>query len=467
MVTPPFMEPFRIKSVEPIPFPTAEERRNSLAQAGFNLFRVPARQVTVDLLTDSGTAAMSAAQWSAVFSGDESYAGARSYEGFEAVVRELTGMPEVIPVHQGRAAERILFGTLLRPGEISVANTHFDTTAASVAAAGARCIDLPGRPDLPGNTEDSGLFGGNIDLEGLERVLRGPEKVRCVVLTVTDNAGGGQPVSPANLAEVRRLCAPRGIGVLLDASRFAENAYLVTRRDPEWVRASIPDVARAMFDLADGCFASLKKDGLANTGGLIALRDAALARDCRNRLIEVEGFPTYGGLAGRDLEALTKGLHEVMDPRYLEYRAESASWFADQLETAGFPVLRPTGCHAVYVDAAAKLAHIPAPELPATALANALYLAGAVRVTDLGTLVFGGPDPEGGPDRPAPREWVRFALPRRVYTRNHLEYVADIAAQVAAKATALSGYRILEQARTLRHFTAVLAPLGEPVPFEH
>ncbi|WP_031470877.1 tryptophanase [Sciscionella sediminilitoris] len=455
------MEPFRIKSVEPIPFPTAAQRRNSLAQAGFNLFRVPARQVTVDLLTDSGTAAMSAAQWSAVFSGDESYAGARSYEGFEAVVRELTGMPEVIPVHQGRAAERILFGALLRPGEISVANTHFDTTAASVTAAGAPCVDLPCCVD---STDE---FGGNIDLEGLERVLRGPERVRCVVLTVTDNAGGGQPVSPANLAEVRRLCAPRGITVLLDASRFAENAYLVTRRDPEWARTSIPDVVRAMFDLADGCFASLKKDGLANTGGLIALRDTALARDCRDRLIEVEGFPTYGGLAGRDLEALTQGLREVVDPRYLEYRAESASWFAGQLEAAGFPVLRPTGCHAVYVDAAALLPHIPAAELPATALANALYLAGAVRVTDLGTLVFGGPDPEGGPDRPAPREWVRFALPRRVYTRNHLEYVAGIAAQVAAKATALSGYRILEQARTLRHFTAVLAPLGEPVPFEH
>jgi tryptophanase len=455
---PAFMEPFRIKMVEPIPFPTAAERRKTLVAAGYNLFRVPARAITIDLLTDSGTSAMSSAQWSALLSGDESYAGARSFERFETVVRELTGYEEVLPVHQGRGAERILLSRVLRPGDVSVSNTHFDTTRASVEAAGATAIDLPVAAG------ESQPFGGDIDLDALAELLAGPggAGVRCVVLTITNNAGGGQPVSLRNVAGARRLCDRHGVLLLLDASRFAENAYLITLRDPEHANRTPREVAQEVFALADGCWASLKKDGIANIGGLIAVRDPELARRCRNQLIEVEGFPTYGGLAGRDLDALAQGLLEVTDPQYLRYRADMACWFGQRLTEAGLPVLQPTGCHAVYVDAAELLPDMPAHELPATALANELYLAGGVRVSELGTLVFGRADPNGGPDVPAPRELVRFALPRRVYTQSHLDYVAEVAGGVASKAGEIPGYRIVEQADTLRHFTAVLSPLDGP-----
>lgn len=453
---PAFMEPFRIKAVEPIPFPSAGEREAALADAGYNIFRVPARLITIDLLTDSGTSAMSAAQWSALFSGDESYAGARSYERFEQVVRELTGYPEVIPVHQGRAAERILLHQLLGDGDVSVSNTHFDSTRASVEAAGAAAVDLPVEHD------ETTPFGGDIDIDRLRELLSGPAgaRVRCVVLTVTNNANGGQPVSVGNASIVRRICDEHDIPLLLDASRFAENAYLVLTRSPGLADSSPTEIARAIFGLADGCWASLKKDGVANIGGLIALHDAALARRCRAKVIETEGFPTYGGLAGRDLDALAQGLVEVTDVDYLRYRAESARWFADELERAGLPVVRPTGCHAVYVDAGALLPHIPPHQLPATALVNELYLAGAVRTTELGTLVFGRPGPSGSPDIPAPRELVRFALPRRVYTANHLRYVAESAERVVAKAADLRGYRIAEQdGGPMRQFTASLLPV--------
>jgi tryptophanase len=448
------MEPFRIKAVEPIPFPSRGQCRAALAAAGYNLFRVPSSSITVDLLTDSGTGAMSAAQWSALMSGDESYAGARSFERFEAVVRELTGYSEVLPVHQGRAAERILLGAVLEPGQISLSNTHFDTTRASVEAARAVALDLPVAAAAPQP------FGGDIDLDAMRYVLTSAEgaDVRCVVLTVTNNAGGGQPVSLENIAEVRRMCDDHGVLLLLDASRFAENAYLITERDPEYARSSPREVAEKIFGLADGCWASLKKDGIGNIGGLIALRDPELADRCREQVIAVEGFPTYGGLAGRDLEALAQGLLEVTNPDYLRYRADSARWFGVQLTEAGLPVLQPTGCHAVYVDAARLLPTIPAHELPATVLANELYLAGAVRTSWLGTLVFGRVNPEGGPDIPAPQELVRFALPRRVYTRTHLEYVAETAADVVAKADSLTGYHITRQSASLRHFTAVLEP---------
>lgn len=452
---PAFMEPFRIKSVEPIPFPTPEQRQRALVDAGYNLFRVPARAITIDLLTDSGTSAMSAAQWSALLSGDESYAGAASFERFEAVVQQLTGYPEVIPVHQGRAAERILLGSLLRPGDLSVSNTHFDTTRASIEWAGATALDLPVEQSRPQP------FGGDIDLSALEDRLAGPDgsRIRCVVLTVTNNAGGGQPVSMGNVAGARRLCDKHGVTLLLDASRFAENAYLITERDPDYAHRRPREIAHTIFSMTDGCWASLKKDGIGNIGGLIALRDTHLARRCRDQLIAVEGFTTYGGLAGRDLDALAQGLLEVTEPGYLRYRAQTARWFGEQLADVGLPVLRPTGCHAVYVDAARLLPHVPAERLPATALANALYLAGAVRVSELGTLVFGRVSPNGGPDVPAPRELVRFALPRRVYTKSHLEHVVETAAITAAKAADIPGYQIVEQAETLRHFTAVLQPV--------
>lgn len=452
---PAFMEPFRIKAVEPISFPSRQERAAALSAAGYNLFRVPARVITIDLLTDSGTGAMSAAQWSALVSGDESYAGARSFERFESVVRELTGYPEVLPVHQGRAAERILLSVLLGRGTVSLSNTHFDTTRASVEAVGAAALDLP----IPVGASPVD-FAGDIDLDALEHTLDGPAgaDVRCVVLTITNNASGGQPVSVANATGARRLCDRYGIALLLDASRFAENAYLITARDPARAQRSPREAAQELFALADGCWASLKKDGIGNIGGLIALRDADLARRCREALIQTEGFPTYGGLAGRDLDALAQGLQEVTDLAYLRYRAESAEWLAASLEAAGMPVVRPVGCHAVYVDAAELVGH-PPHRLPATALANELYLAGGVRVSELGTLVFGRVDPTGGPDLPAPRELVRFALPRRVYTRSHLDYVAEVAADVVAKADTIPAYRILEQADTLRHFTAVVAPM--------
>jgi len=448
------MEPFRIKSVEPIPFPTAEQRRTALVDAGYNLFRVPSRAITIDLLTDSGTNAMSTAQWAAMITGDESYAGARSFEHFQSVVRDLTGYDEVIPVHQGRAAERILLGNLLKPGDVSISNTHFDTTRAAIESAGATAVDLPAGQTTPAT------LGGDIDLGLLEDWLCGADgqRVRSVVLTITNNAGGGQPVSLANVTAVRRICDQHQVPLLLDASRFAENAYLITEREPDQSHRSPRDVAQAVFSLADGCWASLKKDGIANIGGMIALRDAELARRCREQLIAFEGFPTYGGLAGRDLDALAQGLLEVTDPVYLRYRAQTTRWFGEQLTDAGLPVLQPTGCHAVYVDAAKLLSHIPTHQLPATALANELYLTGAVRVSELGTLVFGRVDPDGGVDVAAPRELVRFALPRRVYTKSHLEYVVEVAAGVAAKAAQIPGYRITEQSTTLRHFTAVLEP---------
>lgn len=449
-----FMEPFRIKTVEPIPFPTADQRRTALAHAGYNLFRVPSRAITIDLLTDSGTNAMSAAQWAALISGDESYAGATSFEHFDTVVRDLTGYDEVLPVHQGRAAERILLGNVLEAGDVSLSNTHFDTTRAAVESTGATAVDLPIDQGAPS------AFGGNIDLDLLDDRLGGADGhlVRCIVLTITNNATGGQPVSLANVAGVRQLCDRYGVMLLLDASRFAENAYLISEREPGHSHRRPREIAHMLFSLADGCWASLKKDGLANIGGLIALRDPELARRCREQLIAFEGFPTYGGLAGRDLDALAQGLLEVTEPAYLQYRARAARWFGEQLTDAGLPVIQPTGCHAVYVDAGELLPHVPPHQLPATALANEMYLAGAVRVSDLGTLVFGRIAPDGD-DIAAPRELVRFALPRRVYTKSHLEYVADVATTVAAKATQITGYRITEQATTLRHFTAVLTPL--------
>jgi tryptophanase len=371
-------------------------------------------------------------------------------------VRELTGYDEVIPVHQGRAAERILLGNLLKQGDVSISNTHFDTTRASVESTGATAVDLP-----VGQTSPSTL-GGDIDLDLLGERLGAADghRVRCVVLTITNNASGGQPVSLANAAAVRRLCDQHRVLLLLDASRFAENAYLITEREPGQSHRSPREVAHALFSLADGCWASLKKDGIANIGGLIALRDPELARRCREQLIAFEGFPTYGGLAGRDLDALAQGLLEVTDPAYLRYRAHTTRWFGEQLTEAGLPVIQPTGCHAVYVDAAELLPHIEPHQLPATALANELYLAGAVRVSELGTLVFGRIDPNGGFDVAAPRELVRFALPRRVYTKSHLEYVVEVAGGVASKAPQIPGYRITEQATTLRHFTAVLKPLA-------
>ena len=459
MPAPPFFEPFRIKVVEPLPMPTPAERRAALERAGHNVFRLRAAEITIDLLTDSGTAAMSAAQWAAMMQGDEAYAGARSYERFELAVADLTGLPQVIPVHQGRAAERILFACALGPGQISVANTHFDTTRANVELVGAQARDLP----CPESADLASAmpFKGNIDLDALDALLEGPERAELawVVMTITNNAGGGQPVSLEHLHAVRRRCDAAGLPLFLDAARFAENAYLVSVREPGQQDRSPREIAVETFGLADGTWISLKKDGLANIGGVIALRDQELARRCRDLSIATEGFSTYGGLAGRDLDALAQGLAEVTEPAYLAYRAQSLAWLADTLLAGGVPGVRPPGCHAIYVDAGRLLPHIPPHRFPGHALACALYLEAGVRGAELGTLAFGRPQPEG-PDLPAPHELMRLAIPRRVYTRNHLEYVAQALIRIAREPEALAGYRIVEQPSGLRHFTAVLAPLG-------
>jgi tryptophanase len=457
------MEPFRIKTVESIPFPSPQERTDALSDAGHNMFRVPADKVTIDLLTDSGTGAMSDRQWAALISGDESYAGSRSFSLFADTVRDIMGYPEILPVHQGRAAERIVLTRILQPGDISVSNTHFDTTRANVEIAGAEAIDLVERQEEKADPcgPESPAFGGNLDISELETLLHSEKgsRVRCVVITITNNAAGGQPVSVDNVRRARKVCDLFQVPLMLDASRFAENAYLVTQRDPARRLHSPAEVAKEIFGLADGCWASLKKDGIGNIGGVIALNDPGLAKRCRDELIATEGFATYGGLAGRDLAALSVGLREVLDPHYLQYRANSTQWFAEELIKAGAPVLEPTGCHAVYLDAARALPHVPPHELPGNSITSAFYLAGGIRGCDLGTLAFGRINPDGGADIPAPRELVRLAIPRRVYTSNHFSYVASIVAQVMDKAHTLRGYHIVDQEPTLRHFTARMRPI--------
>ncbi|MEX2549596.1 MAG: tryptophanase [Nitriliruptoraceae bacterium] len=453
------IEPFRIKSVEPLRFTTRSERERSLAEAGHNLFNLHADDVLIDLLTDSGTGAMSSEQWAAIMRGDESYAGARSFDRFHQVVSDLTGFAHLIPTHQGRAAERILFGTMVSEGDVVPNNTHFDTTRANVEFQGAEARDIvcvEGRDlqlDAP--------FKGNVDLEALERTLTEEgDRVPLVLVTITNNSGGGQPVSLENLRGVRKLCDRFGTPLILDACRFAENAWFVHEREPGQEDRTPREIAEEAFRIADGCTISLKKDGLGNIGGLLALNDGEVAARCRDALILTEGFPTYGGLAGRDLDALAVGLLEVTEPDYLRYRVRTAAYLAEKAWEAGVPTVRPPGGHAVYLDAGALLPHIPPAELPAQALACELYLEGGVRGVEIGTLMFGRPGEEGEPDVVAPHELVRLALPRRTYTQSHIDYVGEVIAAVAARAGALRGYRIVEQPAWLRHFTATLEPLS-------
>lgn len=454
-----FMEPFRIKAVEPIALPSAEQRSAALRKAAYNVFGLHSEDVTIDLLTDSGTGAMSTAQWSALMKGDEAYAGAGSFERFDSAVRELTGFPHVLPTHQGRGAERVLFSVLLDDGAITVSNGHFDTTMANVKLAGGEPMDLPCEEAKSADSDFP--FKGNLNLEALEDLLAGDRggDVAAVILTLTDNGSGGHPVSPANARRTREICDARGLPLFLDAARFAENAYLVTRRDPDYRDKPVREVAREFFGLADGAWCSLKKDGFGNIGAFLALKDDGLADRCRELIIATEGFPTYGGLSGRDLDALAAGIEEATDPDYLAYRAAGAGWLADALGEVGMPVVRPPGCHAVYVDAGRLLPHLKPQELPGVSLSCELYLAGGIRTAELGTLAMGQPDPDGGPDSPAPRELLRLALPRRVYTRSHLEYVVHTAAGVVKRAAALPGYRITSQPKQLRHFSASLAPI--------
>jgi tryptophanase len=451
------IEPFRIHSVEPIGLTTVEQRDAALEAAGYNLFNLHADDVMIDLLTDSGTGAMSRDQWAAIQHGDESYAGSPSWFVFLEAVQELFPFPHVIPTHQGRAAEKILFSAIAGPGKVVPNNTHFDTTRANVEFTGAEAVDLV----IAEGRDPAALhpFKGNMDLEGLEKLLvERAEDVPVVFVTVTNNSGGGQPVSLENLRGVRSLCDRFGVPLFLDACRFAENAWFIKTREPGQDGRTVPDIAREMASVADGMTMSAKKDPMANIGGWLALRDDAWAEQCRNLLILTEGFPTYGGLAGRDLEAIAQGLRECVDEHYLRYRTRSIEYLADALVAAGIPIVRPAGGHAVYLDARALLRHVPPLQYPGQSLAVALYEAGGIRGCEIGTVMFGmKPD---GTEEPAATDLVRLAIPRRTYTQSHVDYVIEVVKDVAARAEDLPGYRIVEQAPQLRHFTARFEPLG-------
>ena len=451
------IEPFRIKTVEPLHFTTREERVRALEAAGHNVFKLKARDVIIDLLTDSGTGAMSAAQWGAIMQGDESYAGSKSFERFESVVRDLTGFKHIIPTHQGRASERILFHSALQPGDVVINNIHFDTTRANVEYEGAEARDLvipEGR--MPALVHP---FKGNMNLAALEKSLREDgDRVVMVMMTVTNNSGGGQPVSLENLRGVRDLAHKYGKPFFLDACRFAENAWFIKQREEGQQDRTPREIAQEMFRLCDGALMSAKKDGLANIGGFLALNDDELAQKCRNLLILTEGFPTYGGLAGYDLEAIAQGLEEVTDEDYLRYRIRTIEYLGERLQNAGIPIVVPTGGHAVYIDAAATLPHIPPLEFPGVALVNALYVEGGVRACEIGSVMFGS---EG---KPASMELVRLAMPRRLYTQSHVDYVGEVAEVVMEHASSLRGVRIVRAPKVLRHFTAEFEPLPAETP---
>jgi tyrosine phenol-lyase len=451
------IEPYRIKAVEPLPVTTREQRERALAEAGYNLFRLPARLVTIDLLTDSGVVGMSARQWAALFAADESYAGSESFERFEHAVRHVTGFPHVIPAHQGRAAERLLFEALVRRGDVVPGNTHFDTTRANLERLGARPLDLPVPAALV--PESSAPFKGDIDLGALEEALAsGPDREPpLVIMTVTSNSTGGQPVSLANMREARRLCDRYGVPLFLDAARFAENAWLLKEREPELAGLEPADIARRMFDLADGCVMSAKKDGLVHIGGLVAVRDGGLAEKIRRAMVLSEGFPTYGGLAGRDLDAMAIGLQEVLEPAYLADRIAQVRALAEKLVDEGVPIMRPAGGHAVYLDSRGIAPHLDPCELPGQAIACELYLHAGIRTTEVGQLMRGRPGP-GGREAPVALDLVRLAIPRRVYTCCQLDYVAEAVCDVHGAPERLQPMEIVHQPEALRHFGAVLRP---------
>ena len=451
------IEPFRIKSVEAVKFTTRAEREARLTEAGFNVFQLHADDVLIDLLTDSGTGAMSSMQWAAMIQADESYAGSRSFYRFRDVVADLTGFAHIIPTHQGRAAERILFHAILHAGDVVPNNNHFDTTRANIEVEGAEALDLV----IPEGRQPSTLhpFKGNVDLAALEQVLetRGAH-VPLVMVTVTNNSGGGQPVSLENLRGVRRLCDRFKKPLFLDACRFAENAWFIKTREAGQQDRTPKAIAQEMFSLADGCTMSAKKDGLANIGGFLAMNDPQWAEAARNALILTEGFPTYGGLAGYDLEAVARGLEEVTEEPYLHYRIRSTAYLGETLVAAGVPIIQPPGGHAIYIDARALLPQVPPLQYPGIALVNALYLEGGVRGVEIGTVMFGlHPD---GTEHSGAMDLVRLAIPRRVYTQSHIDYVGEVVAAVAATRETLRGYRITKAPSALRHFTAQFAPLG-------
>ena len=451
------VEPFRIHSVEPLRMTTEAERAGAIREAGYNLFNLHADDVLIDLLTDSGTGAMSKEQWAAVQRGDESYAGSPSWYRFLDAVRELFPFRHVIPTHQGRAAEKILFGVIGGPGRVVPNNTHFDTTRANVEYTGAEALDMviaEGRDPVAEHP-----FKGNMDIRALEALLsERASDVPVVFVTITNNSGGGQPVSMENLRDVRAVCDRFGIRLFLDACRFAENAWFVKTRESGYADTAVPDIVREMASLADGMTMSAKKDPLANIGGWLAMDDDGLAERCRNLEILTEGFPTYGGLAGRDLDAIAQGLREGVAEDYLRYRIRSTAYLGEGIDRCGVPVVKPFGGHAVYIDARAMLPHIPPLAYPGQALAVALYQAGGIRSVEIGTVMFGRrPD---GTEEPAAMDLVRLAIPRRTYTQSHVDYVIEVVAAVAERRHGLTGYRIVEEPPQLRHFTARFEPLG-------
>ena len=456
----PIMEPYRIKVVEPIPLLTRAERERALAQAGYNMFNLRADEVTIDLLSDSGTGAVSAAQQAAAAIGDESYAGGKSFFRFQDVVTELTSFPHIYPVHQGRAAERILFTALLRKGQITLSNTHFDTTKANIELLGCQARDLP-CPEAS-DLDSHEPFKGNIDLGALEDTLIGAdaERIGFVIITITNNGGGGQPVSMANLQATSTLCRRHSIPFLLDAARFAENAWLVTQREPQYRDANPAEVAQRTFALVDGCVASLKKDGISPMGAFLAMHDANLAGRCEPILTATEGFRTYGGLTGHDLDQLAQGLREVLEPDYLRARAASATYLAQLINDGGIHTVQPPGIHAIYLNAGRLLPHLPLAQFPGHALACQLYLEGGIRCAELGSLYQGTLDENNELLTAAPYELVRLALPRRVYTKSHYEYVAEVLTGIAKHPESVPGYRIVHSPHVLRHFNSTM----EPVP---
>lgn len=451
------IEPFRIRSIEPIRTTTMAYRENALRDAGYNPFLLRAKDVLIDLLTDSGTGAMSSRQWAGMIASDESYAGATSFYRFEAAVKNITGFAHVMPTHQGRAAEHILFTTIAKDGDVIPNNTHFDTTRAHVENNGAEARDLV--IEEAGSPQALHPFKGNMDVKQLEQTIQdvGPDNIPVIMMTVTNNSGGGQPVSMANIREVSRVAHNAGIPFFLDACRFAENCWFIKTREQEFANTPAIDIARELFSYADGCTMSAKKDGMANIGGFLALNDANLANKCRSLEILTEGFPTYGGMAGYDMEAIAQGLYEVLDEGYLNYRIRSIEYLGEKLLKANVPIVEPTGGHALYIDAKKMLPHIPPLQYPAWSLANGLYLLGGVRGVEIGSVMFGlQPD---GTETPAIQELVRLAFPRRVYTQSHVDYLAEIVIETYRQRKTLTGYKIISQNEVLRHFTATLKPL--------
>lgn len=446
------IEPFRIKSVEPIKMTTREEREVYLRKANYNLFTLDSENVLIDLLTDSGTSSMSAAQWAGIMEGDESYAGSPSYKRFEAAVRDLMPFKYVIPTHQGRAAERILFSVATKKGDFIPSNTHFDTTRANIEAGGAVAVDLV--IDEGKNPALEHPFKGNLDLEKLKAFIaeKGASNIPLCMITITNNSGGGQPVSMANIRGVSEICKQHNIPFYIDACRFAENAWFIKQREEGYTNKSIKEIVRETFSYADGMTMSAKKDALVNMGGWLALNDDKWEEQCRNVLILTEGFPTYGGLSGRDLEAIAIGLKEVIDEDYLRYRMASTAYVGDRLSAAGVPIVKPVGGHAIYIDARAFLPHIPPTEYPGQSLACELYLHGGIRGCEIGTVMF-GQQPDGS-EKEAAMDLVRLAIPRRVYTESHMLYVLEVILEVFEKRDSLRGMKIDWQPSALRHFTS-------------